>query len=119
MVGVAPPKIQGGVKMVIKKYQNRRYGRLVVDFEKGEIIIDSLKRERIWEDANKNYSEQSYIYSEIIDELLGDDAKVIAPPRPGREELWAGEPTDFGFRAILEDGSIFQVDAEGSYFFEG
>jgi len=42
MAGVAPPKIQGGVKMVIKKYQNRRYGRLVVDFEKGEIIIDSL-----------------------------------------------------------------------------
>ncbi len=104
---------------MIKKYHNKRYGRLIVDFGKKEIIIDSLKRNKIWNDAGQNYAEQSYIYSEIIDELLGEDAGYLAPARPGRDEAWAGERTDFGYKIILADGSIFQVDAEGSYFFEG
>lgn len=102
---------------MIKKYKGQ-YGKLVVDFKEGKIICDELKRLKIWKDAHKDYIQQQNIYSYIIDELLGDDCVELAPPRAGYNENWAGKVTDFGFRAFLADGSILQVDAEGSYFFK-
>ena len=103
---------------MIKRYRSKRYGRLVVDFDRHEVLIDSLKRDRIWRDSERDYENQSYIYSEIIHELFGDDCARLAPPRPGRDEIWAGDPTDFGYRAFLADGWVFQLDAEGSYFWD-
>jgi hypothetical protein len=103
---------------MIKKYEDQRYGCLVVDFEKGEAIEDSLDRKRIWEDAHEDYVQQQIIYSCILDDLLGDDCVELAPPRPGKNENWAGKATDFGFVAILADGSTLKVDAEGAYFWK-
>ena len=103
---------------MIKKYKNRRYGCLIVDFAKGEIIEDSLNRKRVWDDVHHDYWQQQYIYSMILDELLGDDCVELAPPKQNKNEYWAGKATDFGFVAILANGSALMVDAEGSYFFK-
>lgn len=59
---------------MIKRYRSKRYGRLVVDFDRHEVLIDSLKRDRIWRDSERDYENQSYIYSEIIHELFGEES---------------------------------------------
>jgi len=93
-----------------------KYGRLKVNFAKHKVLIDELDRDKIWRDSNKDYRAQQIIYSEIIDELLGEDAALLAPPSD--DSFWAGDYADFGFKVYLYDGWTLQVDSDGTFFIE-
>ena len=101
---------------MIKNYRGE-YGELVVDFEKHEVIKDTLDREKIWNDSNMDYRQQSILYSMILDELLGEDASILATSIDTYKR-WAGKATDFGFEVYLADGWNFLLDAEGSNFYK-
>jgi len=99
----------------IYKYEGE-YGILEVNVIKREVVNDELDRDQIWEDANKDYSQQQFIYSIILEELFDDDIDKIFPPRHGNK-YWCGKPTDFGFCAFNDEIKII-VDAEGTYIYE-
>ncbi len=99
----------------VYKYEGE-YGVLEVDLQGIKVITDELDREKIWEDANKDYSQQQFIYSTIIDELFDDDIDKIFPPR-NLNEYWCGKATDFGFKAFNDEIEII-VDAEGTFIYE-
>lgn len=92
-----------------------KFGRLVVDFDRHQVVEDNLDRKAIWEEAGQNYEAQAYLYSEICEALLGDHPEKLAPPRNDRE-YWAGRPRDFGYEVILADGYRLIIDAEGTSF---
>lgn len=90
-----------------------KYGLLEVDLQEKKVIVDELDRDKIWADAQEDYSQQQYIYGTIIDELFDDDIVDLFPPRR-KYEYWCGEATDFGFKAFNDEIEII-VDAEGTY----
>lgn len=90
---------------------NGKYGKIVIDLKGKKLLMNW-----IGSNSNQDYLQQQYLYSEIIDELFGDDIEKIFPPKnPG--QCWNGEATDFGFKAINNKIEII-IDAEGTFIYE-
>jgi hypothetical protein len=97
------------VKDRILKYDGK-YGKLIINLDTHN-IDDQLNRDKIWADANEDYTQQQIIYSQILAESGID--KYSHPTKAN--QLWNGEETDFGFKAILDDSDEVVVDSEGVF----
>jgi hypothetical protein len=84
-----------------------KYGLLVVDAASQRILEDMLDRDALGAVPER--------YRELIAALFGGDVADLFPPRPGKDEDWAGEPTDSGYRALGTDWD-FQLDRDGAFF---
>jgi len=91
------------------------HGVLEIDLGQKKVVTDELDREKIWEDARKDYWEQQRIYAEIIEELFGEDIDTIFPPK-NKNQFWGGKCRDFGFEASNDEITLI-VDAEGTFIY--
>ena len=92
---------------------SEQYGTLEVNLET-QWIDDNLNRDLIWSSSNEDYSQQSIIYSQILDWMgIAEYAHPIKP-----NQIWNGEETDLGFKAILDNGNELLIDSEGTFFME-
>ena len=106
---------------VIRSYEGE-FGSFEIDIYNGEILLDNIDRDKIWEYAEIKpetpgidaYKIQKYVYSRILSEIFTEDLIEY------RIE-WDWNFVDFGVEYEIDTPAkkyVLVVDAEGSFVYE-